>query len=79
MQQETTSSSSLSSSRSQHTQRKSKIIRYNTACINPITLDVESVDDEKHLHNWAASLMNRVDLMHMGRRGSVKQEQHIYK
>ncbi|VDP69418.1 unnamed protein product [Schistosoma curassoni] len=42
---------------------KSRILRYNTECINPITIDGEHLDDVKSLRIWAASLMNRVDLM----------------
>ncbi|VDP34570.1 unnamed protein product [Schistosoma curassoni] len=44
---------------------KSKILRYNTACNNPITIDGEDLEDVKPLHIWTASLMNRVDLMQM--------------
>ncbi|VDP50412.1 unnamed protein product [Schistosoma margrebowiei] len=42
-------SSSLSSSGSQYTQRKSEILRYNTACTNPVTLDGEDLEDVKTL------------------------------
>ncbi|VDP49916.1 unnamed protein product [Schistosoma margrebowiei] len=44
---------------------KSKVLRYNTACTNPITIDGEDLENVKPLHNRAASLMNRVDLMQM--------------
>ncbi|VDO82862.1 unnamed protein product [Schistosoma margrebowiei] len=57
---------------------KSKILRYNTTCTNPITLDGEELDDVKPLHIWAASLMNTVDLMQKCWCGSAKQDQHIY-
>ncbi|VDP52459.1 unnamed protein product [Schistosoma margrebowiei] len=40
-------SSSLSSSRSQCTQGKSKILRYNTACTNIDTIDGEDLGDVK--------------------------------
>ncbi|VDP73412.1 unnamed protein product [Schistosoma curassoni] len=43
---------------------KSKTLRYNTACTNPITFDGD-LEDAKPLHTWAESLMNRVDLMQM--------------
>ncbi|VDP71301.1 unnamed protein product [Schistosoma mattheei] len=40
-------SSSLSSGRFQHTQRKSKILQYNTARTNEITPDGEDLEDVK--------------------------------
>ncbi|VDP54823.1 unnamed protein product [Schistosoma curassoni] len=40
-------SSSLGSSRSHHTQRESKIVRYNIACNNPITIDGKALEDVK--------------------------------
>ncbi|VDP45696.1 unnamed protein product [Schistosoma curassoni] len=57
---------------------KSKILRYNTTCTNPITIDGEDLEDTKSLHIWAALLMNMVDLMKMWKPRSAKQEQHIY-
>ncbi|VDP83558.1 unnamed protein product [Schistosoma mattheei] len=44
---------------------KIRILRYNTACTNPITIDGGHLEDVKTLHIWAASLMNMVDLMQM--------------
>ncbi|VDP57341.1 unnamed protein product [Schistosoma margrebowiei] len=44
---------------------KSRILRYNTACTNPTTIDGEDLEDVKPLHTWATSLMNMVDLMQM--------------
>ncbi|VDP64568.1 unnamed protein product [Schistosoma mattheei] len=45
---------------------KSKILRHNKACNNPIIIDGEDFQDVKPLHIWAASLMNTVlDLMQM--------------
>ncbi|VDP21931.1 unnamed protein product [Schistosoma margrebowiei] len=43
---------------------KSRILRYNTACANPITIDGD-IEDVKTFTFWAASLMNTVDLMQM--------------
>ncbi|VDP27508.1 unnamed protein product [Schistosoma margrebowiei] len=40
-------SSSLSNSRLQRKQRENKILRYNTACTNPITIDGEDLEDVK--------------------------------
>ncbi|VDO94353.1 unnamed protein product [Schistosoma curassoni] len=56
---------------------KSKILRYNTACTNLVTIDGD-LEDVNALHIWAASLTNRVDLMQMWRRGLAKQKQHTY-
>ncbi|VDO98916.1 unnamed protein product [Schistosoma margrebowiei] len=44
---------------------KSKVLRYNTACTNPITIDGENLEDVKPLHIWVVSLMNMVDLRQM--------------
>ncbi|VDP23562.1 unnamed protein product [Schistosoma margrebowiei] len=44
---------------------KSKALRYNTACTDPITIDGEDLEDVKTFKYFASSLMNRVDLMHM--------------
>ncbi|VDO62272.1 unnamed protein product [Schistosoma margrebowiei] len=44
---------------------KNKVLLYNTPFSNPITLDGEDFEDEKHLHIWAALLMNTVGLIHM--------------
>ncbi|VDO60219.1 unnamed protein product [Schistosoma margrebowiei] len=44
---------------------KSKDLRYDTECTNPITTDGEDLEDVKTFTYWAASLMNRVDLMQM--------------
>ncbi|VDP45141.1 unnamed protein product [Schistosoma margrebowiei] len=44
---------------------KSRILRYDTECTNPITIDGEDLEDVKTFTYWAASLMNRVDLMQM--------------
>ncbi|VDP22048.1 unnamed protein product [Schistosoma margrebowiei] len=44
---------------------KSNILRYSTACTDPVTIDGEDLKDLKPLHTWAASLMNMVGLMQM--------------
>ncbi|VDP08916.1 unnamed protein product [Schistosoma margrebowiei] len=45
--------------------RKSKVLRYNTACIDPITIDRKDLKDVKTFKYLAVSFMNRVDLMQM--------------
>ncbi|VDO49218.1 unnamed protein product [Schistosoma margrebowiei] len=79
MQEKTTSVAAASAAIGLNIHKgKSKVLRYNTACTNPITIDGEDLEDLNFLHIWAISLMNMVDLMQKCRRGSVKQEQHIY-
>ncbi|VDO76847.1 unnamed protein product [Schistosoma margrebowiei] len=64
MQEETTSVAAASAAIGLNIHKaKSKILRYNTTCTNPITIDGEDLEDVKPLHIWAASLMNMMDLM----------------
>ncbi|VDP64926.1 unnamed protein product [Schistosoma curassoni] len=43
--------------------KKSRILRYNTACTNPVKIDGENLEDVKTFAYLAASLMKKVDLM----------------
>ncbi|VDP45265.1 unnamed protein product [Schistosoma curassoni] len=62
MQEKTNSVSAASAAAGLNIHKgKSRILRYNTECTNPITIDGEDLEDD--LRIWAASLMNRVDLM----------------
>ncbi|VDO67340.1 unnamed protein product [Schistosoma margrebowiei] len=44
---------------------KSRILRYNTACTNPVTIDEKDLEDVKPLHICAAALIKVVGLMQM--------------
>ncbi|VDP65190.1 unnamed protein product [Schistosoma curassoni] len=66
MQEKTTSVAAASATIGLNIHKgKSRILRYNTECSNPITIDGEDLEDVKPLRIWAAPLMNRVDLMQM--------------
>ncbi|VDO51432.1 unnamed protein product [Schistosoma margrebowiei] len=49
---------------------KSKVLRYNTACTNPITIDGEDLEDAKTF-TYLSSMIDEHS-------GSTKQEQRIY-
>ncbi|VDP21340.1 unnamed protein product [Schistosoma margrebowiei] len=66
MQEKTTSVATASTAVGLNIHKgKSRILRYNTACANPITIDGEGLEDVKPLHIWAVSLMNTMGLMLM--------------
>ncbi|VDP53186.1 unnamed protein product [Schistosoma mattheei] len=65
MQEKTTTVAAASAVGLNIHEEKSKILRYDTACNNRITLHGEALKDVNPLHIWAASLMNTVDLMQL--------------
>ncbi|VDP57297.1 unnamed protein product [Schistosoma margrebowiei] len=58
--------------------RKSKVLRYNTACIDPITIDRKDLEDVKTFTYFGSIIyeQSRSDADVKAR--SAKQEQHIY-
>ncbi|KAH9583698.1 Laminin subunit gamma-1 [Schistosoma haematobium] len=56
---------------------KSKILRYNTACINPITNDGEDLEDVKTF-TYLGSIIDEQGGSDADVNESVKQEQYIY-